>query len=69
MQGVFFRASAAKEARRLEIALLAARNEPDGSVYIEAEGSEEPLRTFLDWCRRGPALAKVERVEELQADA
>lgn len=63
VQGVGFRYAAAEEAGKLGIALLAARNEPDGSVYIEAEGEEAALQKFLAWCRRGPRGAKVERVD------
>jgi acylphosphatase len=69
VQGVGFRYSAAEEAGKLGAALLAARNEPDGSVYIEAEGEENALQKFLAWCRRGPRSAKVERVEAEWRDA
>ncbi len=62
VQGMGFRASACSQARKLGLAGFV-RNEPDGSVYVEAEGSEVSLNTFLRWCRRGPLFAKVERVE------
>jgi acylphosphatase len=39
------------------------RNEPDGSVYIEAEGEEEELNMFLAWCYDGPSWARVDKVE------
>lgn len=39
------------------------RNEPDGTVYIEAEGREEKLKGFLNWCRQGPRWARVDRAE------
>ena len=39
------------------------RNEPDGSVYIEAEGEEKQLSELLAWCRKGPWFSKVEQVE------
>jgi acylphosphatase len=58
VQGVFFRASAKDEADRLGIAGVV-RNEPDGSVYIDAEGPEEILLRFLEWCRKGPPHARV----------
>jgi acylphosphatase len=38
------------------------RNEPDGSVYIEAEGEEKNLDMFLAWCRKGPAMSYVTNV-------
>ncbi len=58
VQGVYFRASAVEQARRLGITGLV-RNEPDGSVYIEAEGTEDALSTFTEWCRQGPPRARV----------
>ena len=63
VQGVWFRRSAQLEAQRLGVS-GSARNESDGSVYIEAEGSEEQLELFLKWCHRGPELAQVSRIEE-----
>jgi acylphosphatase len=58
VQGVFFRASTKDEADRLGIAGLV-RNEPDGSVFIDAEGSPESLALFAEWCREGPPRAHV----------
>lgn len=58
VQGVFFRASTKEIADALEITGLV-RNEPDGSVYIEAEGEEEKLKRFDQWCRKGPPRAQV----------
>ena len=63
VQGVGFRYAAREKAAKWGIAGTV-RNEPDGSVYAEMEGEEEALRKFLAWCRKGPWLAKVERVEE-----
>ncbi|HOF20611.1 MAG TPA: acylphosphatase [Bacteroidales bacterium] len=60
VQGVGFRWNAAREARRIGIAGHV-RNMPDGSVYIEAEGSREQLEKFTEWCREGPGY--VESVE------
>jgi acylphosphatase len=67
VQGVGFRYSAKKEADNLGI-LGYARNEDDGSVFIEAQGAEKELEQFLAWCRRGPWLAKVERVEHAEKE-
>lgn len=61
VQGVFFRASAHDVARQLSITGFV-RNEPDGSVYIEAEGDEEKLEKFITWCKKGPPRAVVEDV-------
>lgn len=62
VQGVLYRSSGQNEAIRLGLTGFA-RNEPDGTVYFEAEGDEEGLKKFLDWCCRGPRFAKVERVD------
>jgi acylphosphatase len=62
VQGVFFRTAAKQQAEGLGINGLA-RNNPDGSVTIEAEGDSETLREFLDWCSVGPSKARVEHVE------
>lgn len=62
VQGIFFRFGAKVEAEKLLIKGFA-RNEDDGSVYIEAEGDEKDLSLFLDWCKKGPALARIEKVD------
>lgn len=62
VQGVFFRESAREEALKLGLGGFA-RNEGDGAVYIEAEGGDENLKKFVDWCRKGPELAQVENIE------
>lgn len=62
VQGVFFRAHAQVRAQELGLAGWV-RNEPDGSVTIEAEGESQALDEFLIWCRAGTPLAKVERME------
>ena len=59
---VTFRYSSREKAEALGLAGFV-RNEPDGGIYLEAEGEEKNLKKFLDWCRQGPAWAKVERVE------
>lgn len=61
VQGVFFRASTKKTADRLGIKGWV-RNEEDGSVLIEAEGSEQQMQIFIEWCRQGPQFARVENI-------
>jgi acylphosphatase len=68
VQGVFFRASAKDHADRLGINGFV-RNEPNGDVYLEAEGREENLKNFLDWCARGPAHARVDHVTISESEA
>ncbi len=62
VQGVFFRHSARQKASELNINGFA-KNELDGTVYIEAEGKEDNLKSFLKWCHQGPQLASVNKVE------
>lgn len=61
VQGVGFRYSACHTATAYGIKGFVT-NEPDGSVYIEAEGTRDQLDLFLEWCRRGPARAIVHEV-------
>lgn len=62
VQGVFFRASAKEQADKLGITGFA-QNQPDGSVYIVAEGNDKDLDHFLRWCKTGPSGAKVEKIQ------
>ena len=62
VQGVFFRASAQREARRLGVTGFA-RNRPDGTVEMIAEGDEEVLRDFIGWANHGPTAARVDNVD------
>jgi acylphosphatase len=61
VQGVAFRWHASAEAERLGVKGWV-RNEPDGTVHCRAEGSAEAVGHFIDWCRRGPRWASVERI-------
>jgi len=67
VQGVFFRSTARRIANELGLTGFA-RNETDGSVYVEAEGDELQLKRFLDWCRKGPERAAVDKVVHNSAD-
>ena len=58
VQGVFYRASTEKKAREIGLTGFV-RNEANGDVYIEAQGSEADLNTFAEWCWIGPERAKV----------
>jgi acylphosphatase len=68
VQGVFFRASALREARRLKLTGYA-QNLPNGAVEICAEGKEEDLGALITWCQKGPGSARVEKVETTWLDA
>jgi acylphosphatase len=62
VQGVFFRQRTRDMAEEMGVNGFV-RNEPDGNVYVEAEGEEKNLNDFLDRCRQGFKGAKVDRVE------
>jgi acylphosphatase len=62
VQGVFFRASTQREARRLGLTGWV-KNRPDGAVEVLAEGEEEELKELIGWANRGPSAARVERVD------
>jgi acylphosphatase len=68
VQGVFFRASAREEALRLGLAGHA-RNLADGRVEVLACGEEPAIAELQRWLHHGPALARVTRVERVEADA
>lgn len=62
VQGVNFRYHGKIKAEKLMLTGWI-RNEPDGSVKIEAEGSQAALAKFLDWCKSGPSFAQVAKLE------
>ena len=66
VQGVWFRDSARGRARELGLNGFV-RNEPDGSVFVHAEGDQRALKQLIDWCHEGPPLAQVERVVQREA--
>jgi acylphosphatase len=68
VQGVFFRASTKDQADALGIYGFV-RNEPDGSVYIEAEADAATIDQFLAWCKEGPRMARVDRCEVSEKEA
>lgn len=68
VQGVFFRASAKEKADELSINGFV-QNLPDGRLHIEAEGTEENLKKFVDWCHQGPPRSKVTHVNLQEGSA
>jgi acylphosphatase len=62
VQNVGFRFYTIKTANEFNISGFV-KNEPDGTVYIEAEGENDMLEAFIHWCRRGPEWARVDRFE------
>jgi acylphosphatase len=61
VQGVSYRASTRTEARRLGLVGWV-KNRSDGSVELEAEGSDDMVAALIQWCHQGPPAARVARV-------
>jgi acylphosphatase len=68
VQGVYYRATAARRARELGIHGYA-RNLPDGRVDVLACGDEEAVSAFVKWLWIGSSASKVTSVEVSDAAA
>lgn len=66
VQGVWYRGTTRDRARRLGLKGWV-RNCDDGSVESLACGTPEALDAFKDWLCEGPPSARVDRVEESDA--
>jgi acylphosphatase len=62
VQGVGFRHSLQREARRLGLAGWV-RNRRDGTVEAVVCGIPGQVEALVAWARQGPALARVDRIE------
>ena len=62
VQMVMFRDFVCRNARSRNV-VGSVRNLPDGSVEVVAQGAKNDLETFILLLKKGPLLAKVERVE------
>ncbi|HEX6375204.1 MAG TPA: acylphosphatase [Allosphingosinicella sp.] len=62
VQGVFFRNWTRDRARALGVRGWV-RNRRDGSVELEAFGSDEAVEALVAACRTGPPAAQVDRIE------
>lgn len=62
VQGVDFRASTKAVADQLKIRGTI-HNEKDGTITVEAEGDDQMIEQFLEWCQEGPEYAIVESIE------
>jgi len=67
VQGVYFRHRTRLEAERREIRGFA-RNLADGSVEVVAHGTGAAVEGLREWLHRGPPMARVEKVLELESD-
>ncbi|MEB3184356.1 MAG: acylphosphatase [Cyanobacteriota bacterium] len=68
VQGVGYRVACCNHARALGLGGWV-RNEGDGSVEVEAEGTLQQLGELRLWCERGPAAAHVNSVTVTQRAA
>ena len=62
VQGVFFRANTKRVADSLGIKGFV-RNLSDGRVEAVFEGEEKDIEKILNWCRKGPPAARVDKVD------
>jgi len=65
VQGVGFRYSTREVANIFSIYGFV-KNQSDGSVYIEAEGSDESINAFLAWCKEGPPRSRIDNVSVME---
>ena len=62
VQGVFYRASALTQALCFGLTGWV-QNRGDGTVEIVCEGAPADVKSFQDWCERGPVGAHVSHVD------
>lgn len=62
VQRVGFRFYAMQAAYRFNVAGFV-RNEIDRTIYIEAEGKDDQLNMFMQWCENGPPGSIIEDVK------
>ena len=62
VQGVWFRDSARQEAIKLKVTGWV-KNIPSGTVYLEAEGEENNLKSLERWLHIGSPYSRVDRVD------
>ena len=65
VQGVWYRKSTQDKALQLGIKGFV-RSQPDGSVYIEAEGNDAQLKALIEWCKEGPEYSRVKEIKYTQ---
>jgi acylphosphatase len=64
VQGVFYRVTCARLARDAGLGGHV-RNLPDGEVEAVFEGPDDAVDKMIAWCRHGPDLARVDRIDIL----
>ena len=64
VQGVWFRDSTRQEAIKLKVTGWV-KNIPGGTVYLEAEGEENNLKSLERWIHIGSPHSRVDRVDSV----
>ncbi len=62
VQGVYFRMETRQAAERYGVSGWV-RNKRDGTVEALFEGSQTQVAGILEWCEKGPPLARVQDVD------
>lgn len=62
VQGVWFRASTKQKAEHLGLKGWV-RNTHNGCVEAVFQGNKDKVDEMIDWCHKGPPLAKVQKVD------
>jgi acylphosphatase len=62
VQGVWFRAETQKAAVQFGVSGWV-RNKKDGTVEAVAEGDKRDVTSLINWCQKGPPLARVVKVD------
>lgn len=65
VHGVGFRFNAQAKAHSLGLTGFV-RNEHNGTVVTHAEGQEDKIHVFIEWCNIGPRMAEVSEVEAVE---
>ena len=65
VQGIYYRVTCKAVADQLGVKGFV-MNQPDGSVYIEAEGDSFALDSLLEFCQEGPDQAEVVDVNVIE---
>jgi acylphosphatase len=62
VQGVWYRSNA--RAKAIELGLKGwVKNLWDGRVEAVFEGETQAIKEIIEWCKKGPPLAKVRQIE------
>jgi len=62
VQGVFFRQNTKNKAENLGLTGWV-KNLPSGQVEAVFEGEKKQIEEMINWAKKGPILAKVEKIE------